>query len=447
VAANTNNGVGVAGIAPDANILAVRVLGADGNGSYAAIAAGIQWAADNNADVINLSLGGRSPSTTLENAINYAVSKGSLPVCATGNDTEMTLSYPARYNGCLAVGATTSSDIRSSFSNQGVGIDITAPGSGITSTVMEKDAGGSGGEPYSAWNGTSMATPHVAGVSALLFAQGRTAAQVRTALTQTALDLGDQGYDEAYGWGRVNAAAAVASGIADPENPDEPDPEPGVNTKPTAPTGVQMFATTAFQGRAAANLSWNLSADAEDGDAANYKIYYRNTMNDDWFVVGPYNDDWGAVTNLDPGDEYEFYVTAVDSQDEESNASVTTTGTVARAKVPITIRNQSSTGTVFACGAAANPCKYKPSKQLTLGGVASYPAVSSNSTVHVKYYRKNSAGVWKQVRMIPAVTNASGRYSTATSFLARGSYRARVTILGNIDVVQNVSTFTYFKVI
>jgi thermitase len=202
-AGNTDDEFGIAGLAPGARILAVRVLDKDGAGNYSQVADGIVYAAQHHAKVINLSLGGPDQSELLRTAIDYASAHGSIVTCATGNDSAQTVGYPARYDSCVAVGATDEQDAHASFSNGGQGIDISAPGVDILSSTM--------GGGHESWDGTSMATPYVSGTAALLFGQGLSRRDVLASLTGTATDLGAPGYDKTFGYGRVDAAAAVTA--------------------------------------------------------------------------------------------------------------------------------------------------------------------------------------------------------------------------------------------
>ncbi|WP_425430442.1 S8 family peptidase [Desmospora activa] len=198
-AAATNNGVGIAGMAPNAQIYAVRVLNNAGSGTLADVASGITHSADNGSHVINLSLGSSAGSSSLESAVNYAWSRGSVVVVAAGNAGNTAPQYPAYYSNALSVASTTSSDAKSSFSTYGSWVDVAAPGSSIYSTYPTNS--------YASLNGTSMAAPHVAGVAALLAAQGRSNSQIRAAIQNSADSISGTG--SYWRYGRVNAYRAV----------------------------------------------------------------------------------------------------------------------------------------------------------------------------------------------------------------------------------------------
>jgi subtilisin family serine protease len=232
-AADTNNGIGVAGVAPDAAIMPVKVL-EEGSGSFEEVAAGIRYAADHGADVINLSLGAlpggqlltlTGLSSATKEAIAYAHSQGVIVVAAAGNETAPLCDTPAWEEGALCVTATDRAEDRALYSNLGLNADmkaVAAPGGAgvlsceddIWSTVPSGTGSAACGErDYDAFAGTSMATPHVAGVAALLSAQGRTAAETETALVDTARTPGSEergSFTPMYGYGIVDAEAAVA---------------------------------------------------------------------------------------------------------------------------------------------------------------------------------------------------------------------------------------------
>jgi lambda repressor-like predicted transcriptional regulator len=206
-AAATNNGMGMAGVGYNAQIMPLKALDASGAGTHASLAAAIVWAAEHGADVINLSLGGPFSSRTLAEAVEFAWKRGVVLVAAAGNESSDVTIYPAAYPSVMAVVATTRDMQRASFSNYGRHISIAAPGVGVPF--------GHEGEIWS-WSGTSMATPHVAGVAALVAARNPmlTNAQIRDLLERTAEDLGEPGWDPYFGHGLVNAYRAVTE--ADP---------------------------------------------------------------------------------------------------------------------------------------------------------------------------------------------------------------------------------------
>jgi thermitase len=198
VCAATNNGVGVAGVGYDCQVMPVKVLNAAGSGNHADIAAGIVWATDHGAQVINMSLGGLYPSDVLHQAVRYATDRGVNVVAAAGNDGSTQDNYPAAYPEAISVCATDSNDNVAAWSNRAASVDVCTPGVGVLSTVR--------GGTYQAWSGTSMATPNAAGVIALLRAAGRDASAARARLEGT-LDQVNAPR------GRVNAARALAGAV------------------------------------------------------------------------------------------------------------------------------------------------------------------------------------------------------------------------------------------
>ena len=221
------NGVGVSGVAPAAKILPVRVLDDYGSGYTSDVANGVIYAADR-AQVLNLSLGGTGSSATLQNAINYAANtKGRLVVAAAGNcgdnnypyngcTVQNQTFYPAAYPNVLAVAATNNSDAHASFSTSGSYVDVSAPGVSIYNTYM--------GNSYYTESGTSQASPHVAGLAALIWSKypSYTAAQVWNRLTSTAVDLGTAGRDDVFGAGRIDVKAALGITLASVNEPAAP---------------------------------------------------------------------------------------------------------------------------------------------------------------------------------------------------------------------------------
>ncbi len=206
IAAKAGNGVGGAGLAQGVRILPVRVLGGDGVGTDTAVAKGIAWSVDRGAKVINLSVGSAQYSAAEDAAVSYALTRGVVMVSAAGNLRRLgnpTL-YPAAFNGVIAVGSSDRNDAVSYFSGTGSWVDLVAPGRDILSTVPT--AG------YAIVDGTSMSTPLVSAVAALVKAAlpAASSAQVNAILTGTAQDLGAKGRDNASGYGMVAPVAAIA---------------------------------------------------------------------------------------------------------------------------------------------------------------------------------------------------------------------------------------------
>ncbi|MEW6172627.1 MAG: S8 family peptidase [Bacillota bacterium] len=208
-AAFTNNGIGVAGTGYNCMIMNGKVLGDNGSGYNSWIAGGITWAADNGAKVINMSLGSTAPSTTLEDAVKYAWGKGVVICAAAGNSGTSDPLYPARYDVCIAVAATDQNDVKASFSSYGDWVDVAAPGVSIFSTLPNHKSTIRVLD-YGSLSGTSMATPHVSGLAALLWATGYGADNnlVRWRIESTCDPVSGTG--EYWTNGRINAYQAVS---------------------------------------------------------------------------------------------------------------------------------------------------------------------------------------------------------------------------------------------
>ena len=214
IAQSTNNNYGVAGVAYDCSIMPVKVLNKQGSGTLQQLVDGIYFATNNNADVISMSLGyppEYDPGQTLDDALDYAYNNGVTIVAASGNDATGTVSYPAAYEKCIAVGATNSSGILEGYSNYGEDLDIVAPGEKILQNTFNPTTKNPKDFGFWYFSGTSMATPHVSGVAALLISAKPDAKpdDVRDAIESTTKDLGTSGWDQYYGYGIVNATAAL----------------------------------------------------------------------------------------------------------------------------------------------------------------------------------------------------------------------------------------------
>jgi subtilisin family serine protease len=197
--AAVDNSIGVVGVAPQASLLAAKVLNRQGSGYLSDVIAGIEYCVSSGADVISMSLGTSSDIQAMHDAVDAAYAAGALLVAAAGNDYGGAVSYPAAYDSVVAVSATDSTDALASFSNVGAKVELAAPGVDVLSTWK----GGS----YATLSGTSMATPHVSGVAALAIEANPLLSnvEVRALLQNTADDLGAVGRDNYYGYGLVDA--------------------------------------------------------------------------------------------------------------------------------------------------------------------------------------------------------------------------------------------------
>lgn len=226
IAQTTNNGYGVAGIAPEAAIMPIRVLDASGRGSTADIAESIRWAADNGANVINMSLGGPLPSRIMQDAVAYAHRKGVTVIAAAGNSGWSMPSFPAAYPNVVAVSATQFDRDTTFYSNYGRYIDIAAPG-GNTQLDQNDDGRPDGvmqetltrenpaAHEFALYMGTSMASPHVAGVAALIHQQGVTHPdRVEEVLQASSTRDVPNFTSEHYGAGLLDAGAATRANVA-----------------------------------------------------------------------------------------------------------------------------------------------------------------------------------------------------------------------------------------
>lgn len=316
VAQSTNNNVGVAGVAYEASLMPVKVLDKNGSGSYADVAEGIRWAVDHGAHVISLSLGGPSSSSALQDAVAYAYNNGVVVVAASGNDNGA-IGYPAAYDDyVIAVGATRYDEARAPYSNYGTSLDIVAPGGDLNvdqngdtygdGVLQQTFSGSYSNFGYYFFQGTSMATPHVAGVAALVIANGNatTSDQVRSALETTADDLGAAGHDNFYGHGLVNAAAALTYTAGPVDNP------PTVSL--TAPAANATVSGTV-----------DITANASDDNAVTQVDFYIDNVLLGSDSSAPYAISWDTTTASEGN--HTLKATAVDSAAQTANSSVSVT--------------------------------------------------------------------------------------------------------------------------
>lgn len=262
IVAALDNDTGVVGVAPEADLYALKILGGDNSGYASNVIAALEWCAfgpdrqPDTGDEIGIQVTNNSygtlddPGVAFKAAFDNSAAAGIIHACAAGNYGDQGVIYPACYSSCIAVGATDSSDNIAGFSSFGDEVEISAPGVSVYSTVP-------GG--YGTKSGTSMASPHVAGAVALLLANGVGVGEVRGTLTSTAEDIGASGWDSFYGWGLVNVAAALNISVNNP-----------ATVAITGPTNGSLFGsgeTITFTGTA---------TDTEDGDITAALVWTSN---------------------------------------------------------------------------------------------------------------------------------------------------------------------------
>ena len=275
------NGVGTIGVAPEATIYSVKVLGANGSGALSSVAAGVDWAVVNGIDVINMSLSATLSSQALSDAVARAHAAGVIVVSAAGNSGCCnTVGYPAKLPGSMAVGAVDAADAIASFSSTGPEVDVVAPGVAVRAPVPTGSCTLCDPSGYRLLNGTSMAAPHVAGVAALLVSRGREAWEVWNLIRGTAVDLGAPGFDHSYGHGRLDALAAV--------NGDPGDPPPPVDT--LAP--FVSITSPAYFSRVFRNSVVTIQAAAGDNVGVAGVAFLVDGVAQCWDTVAPYTCDW-----------------------------------------------------------------------------------------------------------------------------------------------------------
>jgi serine protease len=315
IAQTTNNNYGVAGIAFKTSIMPVKILDSYGSGTETTLAQGIRYAADHGADVISMSLG-FAPNVTPENiplvtdAVQYAYNQGVILVAASGNGGGGVVSLPAAYPEVIAVGAVNSGGARADYSQYGNALDLVAPGGdnvdrngdGYADGVLQQTFNPNTRNPtdFGFWffTGTSMATPHVSGLVALLLAQGRTNTEVVNLLYQTATDLGSTGWDPTYGYGLINAYAALSGTL-------EPD---------TTPPTISNVAETGVTGTSA-TITW--TTDEPSDSTVNYgtTISLGSSKSDSALVTSHSV----TLTNLAKDTPYYY---KVESKDASGNTAI-----------------------------------------------------------------------------------------------------------------------------
>lgn len=386
IVAAEDNGIGIIGVAPKVNLYAVKVLNSGGRGYLSDVAAGIDWAVRNEADVISMSLGGTGSDSTLENACNNAYSQGVVLVAAAGNSGNPpgrgdNVEYPARYSSVIAVASTDSNNKRARSSSTGPDVELAAPGVDIQSTYP--------GNYLATASGTSMACPHVAGVAALIIASDLNV-NVRDQLTSTAEDLGNAGRDTHYGYGLVDAEAAAGGS------------EPPDTTPPAQVTGLSANAVSSSQ----INLAWDANT---EGDIDYYNIY----RDGDVTPIGTTTATSYSDSGLSASTTYIYTVSAVDTSGNEGLKSTSASATT-----------DESSGSGIALSATGYKVKGRHHIDLTWSG-----ATSTN----VDIYRDGA--------MIQTIAN-DGFYTDNTGNVGGGSYTYYIYEEGT-EISSNTVTVTF----
>ncbi len=357
-AASTFNGIGVAGTCPTCSLDNVKVLNDRGSGAWDGIAQGIVWAAQNGSKVINMSLGGTYDSQTVREAVVTAWNAGVVIVAAAGNDGANESFYPARYDNVIAVAATDDNDDKASFSNYGESwVDVAAPGSDILSTAPDHSNRIWGtGVKYGTISGTSMASPHVAGLAGLVWSTGTCSDNdcVRSDIESNADPI--EGTGTLWAHGRINAFRSVSSGGV-PPSPALAITNLTVSPSPFSPNGDGVADSTSI--KFSLNKAANWTIDIKSGTST--VRTFNDTTSDAVTVSQPWDGKDGSGAVVADG----TYTVAVSATAGTESASASTTVIVDTAVTsavsvtsisPNTLKAGTSTtvtikGTGFASGA------------------------------------------------------------------------------------------------
>jgi len=413
-----DNGFGVVGVAPEADLYALKVLGASGGGDYAHVIAALQWAKDNGIQVTNNSYGSTGdPGETVEAAFNNCPA---VHVCAAGNNGKPSargdnVIYPARYASCIAVAATDQSDSRASWSSTGPDVEISAPGVAINSTLL--------GGGYGYKQGTSMASPHVAGVVALMISGS---GYSRETLQLTADDLGATGLDSQYGYGLVDADEAAGTSA----------PPPDDTTPPSAPTGL-----TASAGDSIVSLDWS---DNTETDLAGYNVYSSTSSGVGYSLIAT-----GVTTSeymdygLTNGTTYYYVVGAFDTSLNKSANSNEASATPADATSPAAPANLTATagdGTVsldWSDNTETDLAGYLVYRSTSTGGPYSLIATGLTTSEYMDYGPTNGTTYYYIVKAVDTSDNVSGS-SVEVSATPQASDGSGTMHVGDLDGIAQV---------
>jgi len=394
VAAHSNNATGVTSVAWNAKLMPLRISDPTGYAMWSTVASALTWAADHGAKVANISYGVHG-SSTVQAAAQYMKNKGGVVVNSAGNSGAYDATAPS--DTLITVAATASNDVRASFSSWGTYVDLAAPGAGIWSTTV--------GGGYAAVSGTSFSSPVTAGVVALMLGANPSLApsQVESLLKSTAVDLGTAGYDQYYGYGRVNAASAVQA-AAQAKTSDTQPPAVAISA-PTAGTSVKGI------------VAVNASASDNVG-VARVELYVNGALlaTD---TTSPYGFSWDTTKRADGAATlfaraYDSAGNATSSSSVAVSVANTAVALVADTVAPtVAIRNPANNSLVsgvVSISASASDNRGISNLSLYVDGV-----LKSSGNVTSTSYNWNTNKVAKGAHTVSAVAaDTSGNRSTST---------------------------------
>ncbi|MCK7595160.1 S8 family serine peptidase [Pseudomarimonas salicorniae] len=417
-AAARNNTLGVVGVAHAASLYVVKIFSGDAQSCGSAFSSNILSAAQqcasagsaqNKRVVINLSLGGSGSSSIESSGFASLYNTGAnLIVAAAGNDGTSNLSYPASYDSVISVGAVNSTKALAAFSQRNAQVELVAPGVGIQSTYPS--AGGvNPANGYAMLSGTSMASPHVAGVAAAIWSRSpqRTAAEVRSALTSTAEDLGTPGRDPEFGFGLVRGLSALTA------------LQPSDTMAPSTPAGL----AAALSGNTAVNLSWSASSDSGSG-VQGYKIERCTGSTCSSFAqIGTATSNSYRDTGIAAGNTYRYRVRAHDVAGNHSAYSSIISATTAGAGADTSAPSAPGSPSLKALSSTSMTLSWRAAADIG-SGVASYRIERCQNTGCTNFTQ---------------IATSSSLSYTATGLTVRAVYRFRVRA---VDRAGNLGAYS-----
>ncbi len=415
-----NNTLGISGVVWDVSIMALKALDDEGSGTDAAIGEAIRYATDNGADIINMSLGGYGSTTILQSATEYAIAGGVLVVVAAGNDgtsIDDDPFFPTCYDSVLGVGSTTVDNEASSFSNFGTCVDVSGPGSSIYSTLYTNDAATGFTDDYGYMSGTSMATPVVVGVAALVKASNLalTDTQLYDIVVDSSIDIG---LATEYGAGRVDAESAL-SNIDLANRPSKPATIIAF-TDSTSSSTVSEATRTNEQ---TPYFSWTDSTD--DSGIAGYYVYFGTNPDADPVTEGVLQTTVTFESAEVSGNSVSYYllIKAIDIEGNVSSKSASfeyIVDTIVKKPTKLTI-GRVSNGMLVSWNKVKNEdvAKYIIFRKVGKGKFVKLAKVGSKSTSYVDVTVRNNVNYQYKVKAIDDFKNSQFSKKKKGTFIAR----------------------------